>query len=357
MARTGLYKSEVKKARDSLISQGKNPSIDALRIALGNTGSKTTIHKYLKELEEEDGSPEGRKIGISEALQDLVARLATQLQEEANVRIEEINTCSVEQARQQAENVAALQKEIDALRLQLQRYELAREEEKTAHATIQKALQQETVLRHTLEQQVTDLKERLAENEAHRHSLEEKHQHAREALEHYRQSVKEQRDQDQRRHEQQIQQLQAEMRQLQQSLVVKQNEVTRLNQEGAVLVADLSHAQKSIYEQQSHHQQLEKKLELLQSIEQRCKLLEAQISEKESVTQERKNQLDDALHQAAEFSKQVHCLELALATSNAKLEAQQSLTTELRAYLERQSSPEDKQSEPQHDPKTPKMPR
>jgi hypothetical protein len=67
------------------------------------------------------------------------------------------------------------------------------------------------------------LKDRLAENEAHRQSIAEKHQYAREALERYRQSVKAQRDQDQRRHEQQIQQSQAEMRLLQQSLVVKQD--------------------------------------------------------------------------------------------------------------------------------------
>ena len=51
MARTGLYQSEVKKARDALVAQGKHPSVDSVRVALGNTGSKTTIHKYLKELE------------------------------------------------------------------------------------------------------------------------------------------------------------------------------------------------------------------------------------------------------------------------------------------------------------------
>lgn len=55
----------------------------------------------------------------------------------------------------------------------------------------------------------------------------EKHQHERDALEHYLASVKEQRDQDQRRHEQQIQQMQAEICQLQQSLIVKQDDVTR----------------------------------------------------------------------------------------------------------------------------------
>jgi hypothetical protein len=71
MARTGLYKSEVEKARNSLIAQGRHPSVDAVRIALGNTGSKTTIHKYLKELEEENGGTVDRQVTISAALQNL----------------------------------------------------------------------------------------------------------------------------------------------------------------------------------------------------------------------------------------------------------------------------------------------
>ncbi|MFN6505802.1 DNA-binding protein [Xanthomonas translucens pv. translucens] len=32
------------------VQQGKHPSVDAVRVALSNTGSKTTIHRYLKEL-------------------------------------------------------------------------------------------------------------------------------------------------------------------------------------------------------------------------------------------------------------------------------------------------------------------
>ena len=87
MARGGVYKSEVQKARDSLRAQGKHPSVDAVRVALGNTGSKTTIHRYLKELEEEDGQGVGAKVAVSEALQDLVGRLAARLHEEAEAAI------------------------------------------------------------------------------------------------------------------------------------------------------------------------------------------------------------------------------------------------------------------------------
>ena len=82
MARIGLSKSDVKDARDALLAQSRHPSVDAVRSALGDTGSKTTIHKYLKELEEEEGGGVNTA-SISTALQDLVGRLAARLQEEA----------------------------------------------------------------------------------------------------------------------------------------------------------------------------------------------------------------------------------------------------------------------------------
>lgn len=339
MARSGLYKSDVKKARDSLLAQGKNPSVDALRIALGNTGSKTTIHKYLKELEEEDGEADGRKTSISEALQDLVARLAAQLQDEANVQIDTVRSEYTEKERIQAEALASSGKELSAARMHLQRTEGILQAEQVAHELTRETLQRETVARHTAEQQVADLKERLAENESHRKSLEEKHQHAREALEHYRQSVKEQRDQDQRRHEQQVQQLQSEMRLLQQTLIVKQEDVTHINQEAARLVADLSHAHKALYDQQSHGRQLEQKLESLQAVEQRCQLLEAQFQEKDAHAEQLKVAAAEALKQAADTSARMHALELELATAHAKLETQQTMAEELRAYMKRLNAP------------------
>src|SRR5438445_1671859 len=144
MARTGLYKSEVKKARDSLIALGKNPSVDAVRIALGNTGSKTTIHKYLKELDEDDGG-DGRKAPVSEALQDLVARLAAQLQEEANLRVDQIQAQGADKDRLHAEAMAALKQELATLGTQLQRAEAAANQEATAHGRTHDALQQETI--------------------------------------------------------------------------------------------------------------------------------------------------------------------------------------------------------------------
>uniref|UniRef100_UPI003F495EE0 DNA-binding protein n=1 Tax=Cupriavidus yeoncheonensis TaxID=1462994 RepID=UPI003F495EE0 len=333
MARTGLYKSEVKRARDALIAQGKHPSVDAVRVALGNTGSKTTIHKYLRELDAEDGGAAGRKASISEALQDLVERLAAQLQEEANAWIDAARAEHAEQERRHAEHLAAAHRDAEQLGGQVQRVETALQQERDAHGRARETLQQEAIARHTAEQQVADLKERLAENEAHRRSLEEKHQHARAALDHYRQAVKDQRDQDQRRHEQQLQQLQAELRQAQQTLVVKQEDVTRLNQEGARLVAELSHTRQALQQAQEFSRRQAQKLEALQSIEQRHDMLAAQLADKDAHAQALQEQLTAALAQTGSLSTQVRELELALAKAQSKNEAQQSLVAELRTYL------------------------
>jgi hypothetical protein len=342
MARTGLYKSEVKKARDALLAKNKHPSVDAVRVELGNTGSKTTIHKYLKELEEEDGGANGSKASISEALQDLVSRLAAQMNGEADARMEALRSQVMEQEYKQAETIEILQKEIAALSIQLQRTETAAHQETKAHAHTRETLQQELIVRHTAEQQVTDLKERLSENETHRQSLEEKHTHARDALEHYRQSVKEQRDQDQRRHEQQIQQLQAEQRQLQQSLALKQEEFTRLNQDAARLVGDLSHAKKAFYDEQGNSRQLLTRLEVFQNVEQNRKVLEVLVIEKEAQVKELKLQIAEAAAQSSIANKLTYDLHLELATSQAKLEAQYAMMEELRTYMKLKESAKDK---------------
>lgn len=341
MARTGLYLSEVKKARDALIAQGRHPSLDAVRVELGNTGSKTTIHKYLKELEEED-SGAGKKASVSDALQDLVSRLAAQLHNDANVRIEAAEARALEASRVNADALNALRKEMDAVTAQRDGIEAAAQLELAAHSKTRAALQAETIARHTAEEQAAGLKLRLLENEAHRQSLEEKHTHAREALEHYRQSVKEQRDQDQRRHEQQVQQLQAEMRQLQQGLVVKQEDITRLNKEGARLVADIAHAQKSLYDQESLGRQRAQQIEVLQETAQRSKVMAVQLAALEAQVSALGKQLVTACKEAQTSLERAHGLEVSLATAQATLESQHETISVLRNHLEKQDAAEGK---------------
>ena len=99
MARSGIYKSEVLRARDNLLAQGRNPSIDAIRAELGNTGSKTTIHRYLKELNGQQTVASAGTPGLSDAIGRFVGQLANQLQEEADIRIEEAESVFTQRTR------------------------------------------------------------------------------------------------------------------------------------------------------------------------------------------------------------------------------------------------------------------
>lgn len=231
MARGGLYKSDIQKARDALRTQGKRPSIDAVRVALGNTGSKTTIHRYLKELEEEEGQGLGAKVAVSEALQDLVGRLAGRLHEEAEAVVAEARQRFETQLQERNQALERAQQEAAALSAQLQRTETALHEERTTHAATQQALAERVTEVAQLGERIAGLTARLAEHEAHAQSLEQKHQHAREALEHYRTSVKEQREQEQRRHEHQVQELQVALRQANEALTAKNHELLQLNRD------------------------------------------------------------------------------------------------------------------------------
>jgi SOS-response transcriptional repressor LexA len=104
MARAGIYKSEVLRARDKLLATGRNPSIDAVREELGS-GSKTTIHRYLKEIEEEEGGATGSRVAVSEAIQDLVGRLAARVNEEAEERVTAAQARHAEQLTQHQQAV------------------------------------------------------------------------------------------------------------------------------------------------------------------------------------------------------------------------------------------------------------
>ncbi len=285
MARGGVYKTEVKKARDSLVAQGLHPSIDAVRAALGHTGSKTTIHRYLKELEAEDAAGVGACEPISEALQHLVAQLAARLKEEADARIAEAQT-AWDQARKQFEAALAVQvAEGRALSERLQQVETALGAERDAHASTTRALQAAGEQLAAYRAREAGLLAQIQAGEAHRQSLEEKHRQAREALEHFRQASKEQREQELRRHEHQVQGLQVELRQASEQLASRQQEILQLNRDNVRLA----------------EQGAEKDKALL-ALQRQCDLVTVQANE------------------AADLKREVDALGLRLAAANAELE-------------------------------------
>jgi len=284
MARAGIYKSDVVRARSKLMAAGEYPSIDAIRVEMGNTGSKATIHRYLKEIEEEEGGAAGTRVAVSEAIQDLVERLAIRLNEEAEGRVNALQAQHAAQVTQQQDAVTAIKTEVQSTRLQLEQTQRALAEEKIIHAKTSEGLRTKTLESTQLAQQVVDLQERVAAEERHRQSLEEKHQHAREALEHFRQSAKEQREQEQRKQEQQVQYLQTELRTVNEALTAKQLETVKANQEGSRLLGDLSRVQSDLYQAQEEIRKLRPLTESLTFAQRRIEELGKKLVEQEATS-------------------------------------------------------------------------
>ena len=238
MARGGINKAVVQTARLAILARGENPSIDAVRIEMGNTGSKTTIHRYLKELDESETRLTITEAPIDDELGELVARLAQRLKEKAQEPIDLALAQFEQQKTALLAQVEALEEAHTQLKQQFDIRAAALAEESAALQTTSTSLQAEQTRNAGLSQACSDYELRINDKDEQIRSLEEKHLHARDALEHYRNAIKEQREQEQRRHEGQLQQIQAELRQAQQSALVRQDEITQLHRDNERLLIE-----------------------------------------------------------------------------------------------------------------------
>jgi chromosome segregation ATPase len=310
VARAGVYLSDVKRARDELIAQGRRPSIDAVRAALGHTGSKTTIHKYLRELEAEEGDAAQ---SVSDAILRVVTQLADELKQEAATELEVLrHEMAAERAAwddQRATLEARLAETGQSLSEVSQQLEVSQRD----FALLKEQLAAEKNARCMAEQHNDDLHARLADAERHQASLEEKHKHARDALDHYRTAAKEQREQEGRRHDQQVQGLQAELRQSQLAVSVKQEELTRLNKEAAALAAELASAKQGLYIEREASRNHIKRIEQLQAVQARAAVLELQLAESRAHATEVEQAAARSANLCDELRQQINVLEVELA--------------------------------------------
>jgi chromosome segregation ATPase len=295
MARGGINKAVVQKARQALLVRGANPSIDAVRVELGNTGSKTTISRYLKELEPSSPDPAAARERFGDTLNGVVQTLLDQLMEEGQEAIS-VAAAMFERQRLELESQIALLKSELAAAVQQSGTLLAGIETLNAElATTQSSLQAELNRNAGLSQRCSDLETFLSEKDRHIQSLEEKHVQVRGALEHYREAVKEQRDQDQRKHESQLHELHVEQRKLRETIAVKQDESTRLNRDNERLLGEARQHAKHLHTQEALVQTLNNQVETLRQGEAKNAGVAEHLNEQISALREEVK----ALHKAA----------------------------------------------------------
>lgn len=295
MARGGINKAVVQNARQALLARGANPSIDAVRIELGNTGSKTTISRYLKELESSSREPVVARVRMGDTLNGMVQTLLDQLMEEGQEVISQA-TAAFELQRAALENqIIELRSELATAQRNSATQQAAIETQNAELATTQSSLQAELTRNAGLSQRCTDLESLVAEKDKHIQSLEEKHVQARGALEHYREAAKEQRDQDQRKHESQLHEMQVEQRKLRETIAVKQDDLTRLNRDNERLLGEARQQTKALHTQEALVQSLNTQIQALRQGEAKSTGVAEHLMEQISALREEVK----ALHQSA----------------------------------------------------------
>jgi chromosome segregation ATPase len=329
MARGGIYKSEVQRARANLIAQGRYPSVDAIRIELGNTGSKSTIQRYLKEITEDEGARGGGLPALSEAIQALARQLAERLQAEADERIAQLQAKHADELRAARETASALQDQLHVATRELDeaRREIADGEERYEDLAAQYTA--EAKARTQAAQQVADLQIQLQAQTAHTESLEGKYADARRSLEHFRDAAKEQREREARKHESEVQFLHQEVRSLQTALTETQSKFATTSEDRARLQTELDAARRGLEAAERTKVELAATTDRLAGAmvdrEGLSKLLEAERRRSEALAAEGQSIAGDRQRLEA----RVRELESELLVANARQEATERLQAQI----------------------------
>ena len=313
-----------------MLRKGINPSLDSIRVQLGNTGSKSTIHRYLKEIEEQEAVQLNDEDLLNNTLKEMISRLASQLNADANEIVEKNEEESSKKINQLNDNLNTFKKQLTHAETQIESLETKLLEKEELIAQQKNKIQNQQLESTESHEKINQLIDRIKDKDNYLASLEEKHNHSRDALEHYRQSVKEQRQQDIRLHEQHIQQLQVEQRNLNQTLAVKQEDIARLNADNSRLITELKGSGNENIKIEKSLAKTKQSLELVSKdvslFKDQVDLLSGQIEDKDSQIMSLK---DEAQLQISN-SKQ---LEQDLLTAKVELKAKTDIFDKFSAKL------------------------
>jgi DNA repair exonuclease SbcCD ATPase subunit len=290
MARLGITYDDVANAAETLMAQGKPPTIQNIRL-LTNTGSSTTIAQHLKAWKSQHGS--SRALGLTENLPEEIVRpmkgLWAQVIHHAEEKIaareqafEQATAAITDQNKKLEEENTGWQKKYDAL---TQEKEKQMSEQWALEQAVRQLEQEKVALTVTCDH----LAQQLQEKQAHMQELHRLNHQIQTNLEHYREASREQRLRDQQHYEQAqrqqehaIQQLAHELKTLgqeknalyealEQVRAVKKalkSQYDALVVQNDVIKSQLEAAQKEVIQQaqaehhwQAHSQKTEEKLE------------------------------------------------------------------------------------------------
>ncbi len=340
MARPGVTYAEIAEAASHLVGQGKNPTIEQIRLFLG-TGSSTTIANHLKQWKDQQQGTSllAAKENIPAELIEIVKGLWGRLMELSQSKILEAET-------RHATTISDLEQVAEKYKVNNQRWQQLfnqwqQEKEKISNDKI--SLEQTVTL---LQKDRASLKVALA---SHERQIEEKqhritelhqlHKQAQENLEHYRaQRLAEQQQFEQQRIALQndIQKLNDHLQEINDKSILTQQQLSSIqhkyhdlesqySQQSAHLEqqkAQITKLEKKLHEEQHANQHWQQQHQIAQKIADEKTLMQIELQTELKVIT---TQLNEAKHFVKELQEQNKSLaneKWTLAKEKAKLEGQ-----------------------------------
>jgi len=241
MARTGITYLEVADAATQLVGQGRNPTVEQVRLLL-KTGSSTTIAKHLRQWKTNQEST--HLISAKENLPtEFVAMMKGLWERVVDHSAEKVALVT----NQYEQTVTELEQQLEKYKSNNQRWQKLYEQwlaEKNKFAieklTLEQALDFSHKEKNDLDAKVEANLQHIQEKNERINELHRLHKQTQDNLEHYRESVREQRLLDHEKQEQQKELLQSEINTLNSQLKIKQEKIFELQEKNNVLQHQLS---------------------------------------------------------------------------------------------------------------------
>lgn len=248
MARAGILYSHVAQAAVKLANEGKNPTVDSVREALGGTGSKSTIAPLLKrwKIEHQD-TVVAAESGLPAPLLHVVKELYQHMQVEFSQQLEQARQQHMEELQAAVEREQQLRTELGTtlatnaiLTEDLTKIRQAQAQLRDAHhaqSLMLTAVQTENI---GLQQRLTD---RIAEIATLDHQLTQ----TRDQFEHYQEATAAQRTEERQSYEQRISWLDQELASANRQIAGQQTIIGHHEARTANLVAEHERQTQTLY--------------------------------------------------------------------------------------------------------------
>lgn len=261
MARAGITYHDVAKAAAQLAAESKNPTVDNVRAALGDTGSKGTIAPLLKRWKEENqerGGPQAA-LRLPPELVEAVQALHDRLQAGVQLQLDEQEGLHREalQALQEKHDNLAQEHDLLANTSRAQAEQLATIQ--TEYAVLQRAHQEQALALTRATTEIEGLSSRLADRIATSEDLARQLADTRTQMAHYQEAAAQQRAEDRRRAEEREARLKQELDEAQRRLLDRETHLAETQAEArqrAVQLADTTAALQAAQRAQTDAQQL-----------------------------------------------------------------------------------------------------